>query len=129
MPVITNIEDLRQLARRKVPKALFDYVDTGSYDQISYQANTSDLKAVRFRQRVLIDASARNLSTTLLGENVSMPVAIAPTGLAGLLCGDGEMVAARAAEDAGIRYCQSTMSICSIEDVRSAIKGPFWFQL
>ena len=129
MPVITNIEDLRQLARRKVPKALFDYVDTGSYDQISYQANTSELKAVRFRQRVLIDASARNLSTTLLGEKVSMPVAIALTGLAGLLCGDGEMVAARAAEDAGIRYCQSTMSICSIEDVRSAIKGPFWFQL
>src|SRR3569833_1034862 len=129
MPVITNIEDLRQLARRKVPKALFDYVDTGSYDQISYRANTSELKAVRFRQRVLIDARARNLSTTLLGEKVSMPLAIAPTGLAGLLCGDGEMVAARAAEDAGIRYCQSTMSICSIEDVRSAIKGPFWFQL
>jgi L-lactate dehydrogenase (cytochrome) len=129
MPIITNIEDLRRLARRKVPKALFDYVDTGAYDEISYHANSTELKAIRFRQRILIDTGERKLATTMLGENVSMPVAIAPTGLAGLLYGDGEMVAARAAEDAGIRYCQSTMSICSIEDVRSAIKGPFWFQL
>ena len=93
MPVVTNIEDLRRLARRKVPKALFDYVDTGSYDEISYRANSAELKAVRFRQRVLIDTSEHKLSTTMLGEPVAMPVAIAPTGLAGLLCGDGEMVA------------------------------------
>ena len=129
MPIITNIEDLRQLARRKVPRAIFDYVDRGSYDEISYRANTDDLKALRFRQRVLIDADNRSLETTMLGEKVAMPVAIAPTGLTGLMHGDGEMLAARAAEKAGIRFTLSTMSICSIEDVRSAIKGPFWFQL
>src|SRR6187551_1958734 len=129
MPAITNIEDLRQLARRKVPRAIFDYVDRGSYDEISYRANTDDLKAIRFRQRVLIDARNRSLATTMLGEKVSMPVAIAPTGLTGLMHGDGEMLAARAAEKAGTRFTLSTMSICSIEDVRSAIQGPFWFQL
>jgi L-lactate dehydrogenase (cytochrome) len=129
MPVITNVEDLRQLARRKVPRALFDYVDRGSYDEISYHANSAALKAIRFRQRVLVDADNRSLGTTMLGEKVAMPVAIAPTGLTGLLHGDGEVVAARAAETAGIRFTLSTMSICSIEDVRAAIKGPFWFQL
>ena len=129
MPVITNIEDLRQLARRKLPRALFDYVDRGSYDEISYHANTDDLKAIRFRQRVLVDATNRSLATTMLGEKVSMPVALAPTGLTGLLYGDGEMVAARVAEEAGIPFCLSTMAICSIEDIRSTIKGPFWFQL
>jgi L-lactate dehydrogenase (cytochrome) len=129
MPVITNVEDLRQLARRKVPRALFDYVDRGSYDEISYNANSAELKAIRFRQRVLIDADNRSLDTTMLGEEVAMPVAIAPTGLTGLLYGDGEILAARAAEAAGIRFTLSTMSICSIEDVRAATKGPFWFQL
>jgi L-lactate dehydrogenase (cytochrome) len=129
MPVITNVEDLRQLARRRIPRALFDYVDRGSYDEISYRANSSELRAIRFRQRVLIDARNRSLATTMLGENVSMPVAISPTGLTGLLHGDGEILAARAAEAAGIRFCLSTMSICSIEDVRAAIKNPFWFQL
>lgn len=129
MPVITNVEDLRQLARRKVPRALFDYVDRGSYDEISYHANSAELKAIRFRQRVLIDANNRSLGTTMLGEKVAMPVALAPTGLTGLLHGDGEILAARAAEAAGIRFTLSTMSICSIEDVRAATKGPFWFQL
>lgn len=129
MPVITNIEDLRQLARRKLPRALFDYVDRGSYDEISYRANSEDLKNIRFRQRVLIDATDRVLETTMLGEKVSMPVALAPTGLTGLLYGDGEMVAARVAEEKGVPFCLSTMAICSIEDIRSAIKGPFWFQL
>ncbi|HEX3858808.1 MAG TPA: alpha-hydroxy acid oxidase [Pseudolabrys sp.] len=129
MPVITNVEDLRQLARRRIPRALFDYVDRGSYDEISYRANSSELRAIRFRQRVLIDAGNRSLATTMLGEKVSMPVAISPTGLTGLLHGDGEILAARAAEAAGIRFCLSTMSICSIEDVRAAIKNPFWFQL
>ncbi len=129
MPVITNVEDLRQLARRKVPKAIFEYIDHGSYDQISLNANRNDLKAIRFRQRVLIDADNRSLGTTMLGEKVSMPVAIAPTGLTGLMHGNGEMLAARAAEAAGIRYTLSTMSICSIEDVRSVTKAPFWFQL
>jgi L-lactate dehydrogenase (cytochrome) len=129
LPVITNIEDLRQLARRKLPRALFDYVDRGSYDEISYRANSEDLKNIRFRQRVLIDATDRVLETTMLGEKVSMPVALAPTGLTGLLYGDGEMVAARVAEEKGVPFCLSTMAICSIEDIRSAIKGPFWFQL
>jgi L-lactate dehydrogenase (cytochrome) len=129
MPVITNIEDLRQLARRRVPRALFDYVDRGSYDEISYRANSADLKAIRFRQRVLINADNRSLGTTMLGEKVAMPVAISPTGLTGLLHGDGEILAARAAEAAGIRFTLSTMSICSIEDVRAATKAPFWFQL
>jgi L-lactate dehydrogenase (cytochrome) len=129
MVAITNVEDLRTLARRKIPKALFDYVDRGSYDELTYGANRSDLKAIRFRQRVLIDADNRSLATTMLGEKVSMPVAIAPTGLTGLLHGNGEMVAARAAEKAGIRFTLSTMSICSIEDVRSATTAPFWFQL
>jgi L-lactate dehydrogenase (cytochrome) len=129
MPVITNIEDLRELACRKIPKALFEYVDHGSYDQLSLKANRDDLKSIRFRQRVLIDADNRSLATTMLGEKVSMPVALAPTGLMGLMHGDGEMLAARAAEAAGIRMCLSTMSICSIEDVRAATKAPFWFQL
>ncbi|HZP75853.1 MAG TPA: alpha-hydroxy acid oxidase [Pseudolabrys sp.] len=129
MPVITNIEDLRQLARRKMPRAIFDYVDRGSYDEITYAANSSELKAIRFRQRVLLDATDRALTTTMLGETVSMPVAIAPTGLTGLVHGDGEMLAARAAENFGTKYTLSTMSICSIEDVRSVTKKPFWFQL
>jgi L-lactate dehydrogenase (cytochrome) len=129
MPAITNIEDLRQLARRKVPKAIFEYIDHGSYDQISLRANRDALQAIRFRQRVLVDADNRQLATTMLGEKVAMPLAIAPTGLVGLMHGDGEMLAARAAEAAGIRYTLSTMSICSVEDVRAATKGPFWFQL
>lgn len=129
MPVITNVEDLRQLAKRKVPKAIFEYIDHGSYDQLSLKANRDDLNAIRFRQRVLIDADNRSLATTMLGEKVSMPIAIAPTGLTGLMHGDGEMLAAKAAEAAGIRFTLSTMSICSIEDIRSVTKAPFWFQL
>jgi L-lactate dehydrogenase (cytochrome) len=129
MPAITNIEDLRQMMRRKVPRAVFDYVDRGSYDELTWRRNTDDLRAIRFRQRVLIDADNRDISSTMLGETISMPVCIAPTGLTGLVHGNGEMLAARAAEAAGIRYTLSTMSICSIEDVRGAIKGPFWFQL
>jgi L-lactate dehydrogenase (cytochrome) len=129
MPVITNIEDLRQLARKRVPRAIFEYFDGGSYDELSHRANTADLKAIRFRQRVLVDTSQRSLETTMLGEKVAMPVAIAPTGLTGLMHGDGEILAARAAEAAGIKFTLSTMSICSIEDVRAATKQPFWFQL
>ncbi len=129
MPVITNVEDLRQLAKRKVPKAIFEYIDHGSYDQLTLKANRNDLDAVRFRQRVLIDADNRSLATTMLGEKVSMPIAIAPTGLTGLMHGNGEMLAAKAAEAAGIRFTLSTMSICSIEDIREVTKAPFWFQL
>jgi L-lactate dehydrogenase (cytochrome) len=129
MPIVTNIEDLRRIARRKIPRALFDYVDRGSYDEITLNANRSDLDAIKLRQRVLIDVSKISLATTLLGEPVAMPIAIAPTGLTGLIHGDGEMLAARAAEAAGTKFCLSTMSICTIEDVRSVTNQPFWFQL
>jgi L-lactate dehydrogenase (cytochrome) len=129
MPVITNIEDLRQIARRKIPKAIFEYVDHGSYDQVTLAANREQLKAIRFRQRVMISADNRQLATTMLGEKVAMPIALAPIGMCGLTHGDGEILAARAAEAAGIRMCLSTMSICSIEDIRGATKAPFWFQL
>jgi L-lactate dehydrogenase (cytochrome) len=129
MPIITNIEDLRRIARRKLPRVIYDYVESGSYDELTLKANRDDLDAIRLRQRVLIDVSKVSLATSMLGEPVSMPLAIAPTGLAGLVHGDGEMLAARAAEAAGIKFCLSTMSICSIEDVHSAVKQPFWFQL
>jgi L-lactate dehydrogenase (cytochrome) len=126
---ITNIEDLRVMARRRVPKALFEYVDGGSYDELTLRANRADLDAVRLRQRVMVDTSTRDLSTTMLGEKVAMPVAIAPTGLTGLIHGDGEILAARAAEAAGLKFCLSTLSICTIEDVASAVKRPIWYQL
>jgi L-lactate dehydrogenase (cytochrome) len=126
---ITNIEDLRVLARRRLPKALFDYVDGGSYDELTLRANRADLDAVRLRQRVMVDTSRRDLTTTLLGEKVAMPVAIAPTGLTGLIHGDGEILAARAAEAAGLKFCLSTLSICNIEDVAAAVRGPLWYQL
>ena len=126
---ITNIEDLRVMARRRVPKALFEYVDGGSYDELTLRANRADLDAIRLRQRVMVDTSTRDLSTTMLGEKVAMPVAIAPTGLTGLIHGDGEILAARAAEAAGLKFCLSTLSICPIEDVASAVKRPIWYQL
>jgi L-lactate dehydrogenase (cytochrome) len=129
MPVVTNIEDLRQLARRRLPRALFDYVDRGSYDEVTLRANRDDLDAIRLRQRVLIDVSRISLTTQLLGEPVSIPLAIAPAGMTGLIHGDGEILAARAAEAAGTKFCLSTMSICTIEDVRAAVQEPFWFQL
>jgi L-lactate dehydrogenase (cytochrome) len=129
MAIITNIEDLRRIARRRIPRAIYDYIERGSYDELTLNANRAELDAIRLRQRVLIDVSKVALASSLLGEAVSIPVAIAPTGLTGLVHGDGEMLAARAAEAAGTKFCLSTMSICSIEDVRGAVKEPFWFQL
>jgi len=129
MPVITNIEDLRRVARRRIPRAMFDYVDCGSYDELTLRANRADLDAIALRQRVLIDVSSVSLKTSLLGEPVAMPVAIAPAGMTGLIHGDGEMLAARAAEAAGTKFCLSTASICTIEDVQEAVAAPFWFQL
>lgn len=126
---ITNIADLRRLARRRVPRVLFDYVESGSYDGITLRSNIDELHALRFRQRVLVDTTGRCLETELVGDKVSMPLAIAPTGLTGLLRGGGEILAARAAEAAGIPYCLSTMSIATIEDIRAATRRPFWFQL
>src|SRR5271156_841450 len=128
MAVLLSIEDLRRLAKRRIPRAIFDYADGGSYDERTIRRNSADLDAMSFRQRVMVDVSKISLATTLVGIPVSMPLAIAPTGLAGLFHADGEILAARAAAACGIPYCMSTMSICSIEDVRTATGQPFWFQ-
>src|SRR2546423_4292574 len=129
MPVVTNVEDLRQLEKERVAKAIFDYVDRGSYDEATLRANRADLELLTLRQRVAIDVDRRSLRTTLVGHEVTRPVALAPTGLTGLTWADGEMLAARAAERFGVPFTLSTMSICSIEDVASAVTKPFWFQL
>jgi len=126
--VILSIGDLRDLARRRLPRAIFDYADGGSYDERTLRRNAEDLDALRFRQRVMVDVSAISLASTLAGAPVSMPVAIAPTGLAGFFHADGEILGARAAAAFGIPFCLSTMSICSLEDVRAATPQPFWFQ-
>jgi L-lactate dehydrogenase (cytochrome) len=126
---VTCIEDLRQTARRKVPKMFFDYAEAGSYAEETLRANRTDLERIKFRQRVLVDVSQRDLGTTIVGEPVSMPLALAPIGLAGMQHGDGEILACRAAHAAGIPFTLSTMSICSIEDVAGAVDKPFWFQL
>src|SRR5262245_39503753 len=123
------IEDLRRMARRNVPGVFIDYMEAGSYSQHTRDANVDDMRAIKLRQRVLVDVSQRNLKTTVLGEELAMPLALAPTGLAGMQYADGEILACRAAHNAGIQFCQSTMSICSIEDIGAVIKKPWWFQL
>jgi L-lactate dehydrogenase (cytochrome) len=129
MKDITCIEDLRQVARRKVPRAFYDYADSGSYTESTYRANVADMEAIKLRQRVLVNVDKRDTSTTMVGENVSVPVALAPVGLLGMQHGDGEILACRAAQTAGIPFTLSTMSICSIEDVATAVDKPFWFQV
>ena len=129
MKHITCIEDLRQLHKRRVPKAFFDYADRGSYTEDTLRANPDDLQEIKFRQRILVDVSKRDLSTTILGEPAAMPLILAPVGLFGMQHGDGEIHACRAAQAAGIPFTQSTMSICSIEDIAAAVDKPFWFQL
>ncbi len=129
MPVITNIEDLRVLAEKRVPRVFYDYADSGSWTEQTYRANTSDFEKIRLRQRVAVNMEGRNLSTTMVGQDASMPMALAPVGLLGMQHADGEILAAKAAEKAGIPFCLSTMSICSIEDVALNTKAPFWFQL
>jgi L-lactate dehydrogenase (cytochrome) len=126
--VILSIEDLRARARRRIPRAIFDYADGGSYQETTLKANAADLDAIQLRPRVMIDMSDIKLATTLAGAAASMPLAIAPTGLCGLYHADGEILGARAAAAFGIPFCLSTMSICSIEDVRAASDQPFWFQ-
>jgi L-lactate dehydrogenase (cytochrome) len=128
MPLIQSIDDLRKMARRRIPRAIFDYADGGAYQERTLRANAADLDALTFRQRVMVDVSSTSLATTVLGTEISMPLAIAPTGLAGLFHADGEILGARAAAAFGIPFCLSTMSICSIEDVRAATDRPFWFQ-
>jgi L-lactate dehydrogenase (cytochrome) len=129
MKHITCIEDLRQLHKRKVPRAFFDYADSGSYTEDTLRANRADLEAIKFRQRILVDVSKRDLSTTILGEPAAMPLILAPVGLLGMQHSDGEIVACRVAQAAGIPFTLSTMSICSIEDVAANVAMPFWFQL
>jgi L-lactate dehydrogenase (cytochrome) len=129
MQIATCIEDLRQIARRKVPKAFFDYAEAGSYSEETLRANRADLERLKLRQRVLVNVAERDTSTTIIGEKASVPLALAPIGMCGMQRGNGEILAARAAEAAGVPFCLSTMSICSIEDVATAVTKPFWFQL
>ena len=129
MKTMTCIEDLRQTARRRVPRMFFDYAESGSYAEETLHANRTDLEAIKLRQRILLDVAGRTTATTILGEPVSLPLALAPIGLCGMQHGDGEILACRAAHEAGIPFTLSTMSICSIEDVAASVDKPFWFQL
>ncbi|MGV2101708.1 alpha-hydroxy acid oxidase [Rhizobium sp. 21-4511-3d] len=124
-----TIADLKTLARRRVPKMFFDYADSGAWTESTYRANESDFAKIKLRQRVLVDMTNRSLESEMIGQKVSMPVALAPTGMTGMQHADGEMLAARAAEEFGVPFTLSTMSICSIEDVASVTTKPFWFQL
>ena len=127
--VITNIEDLRKLAQRRVPRMFYDYADSGSWTEGTYRANESDFQKIKLRQRVAVNMEGRSTATKMVGVDVAMPVAIAPTGLTGMQHADGEILAAKAAESFGIPFTLSTMSICSIEDIRANTTAPFWFQL
>jgi L-lactate dehydrogenase (cytochrome) len=129
MKALPSIEDLRQRARRRVPKMFFDYAEAGSYNQETLRANRTDLERIKLRQRILVDVDQRDTSTTIMGEQVALPFALGPIGLGGMMYGDGEILACRAAQAAGIPYTLSTMSINSIEDVAAAVDKPFWFQL
>ena len=129
MSVITTIEDLRVLAQQRVPRMFYDYADSGSWTESTYRANNSDFADIKFRQRVAVNLENRSLKTTLIGQEVAMPVALAPTGLTGMQHADGEILAAQAAEKFGVPFTLSTMSICSIEDVAANTTKPFWFQL
>src|SRR3954471_1031808 len=125
----TCIADLRQRAQQTVPKMFFDYADRGAYAEETFRANRADLERIKLRQRVLVDVSQRSVATTIIGEPVPIPLALAPIGLCGMQWGDGEILACRAAQAAGIPFCLSAMSICAIEDVAAAVDKPFWFQL
>jgi L-lactate dehydrogenase (cytochrome) len=129
MTTITNVADLRELARRRVPRAFFEYADRGSYDESTLRENVHALERIKLRQRVMINVDRRNLASSFIGQPVSLPLAIAPTGLTGLQYGGGEILGARAAAEAGIPFTLSTMSICSIEQVAAACDTPFWFQV
>jgi L-lactate dehydrogenase (cytochrome) len=128
MPVITCIEDLRLLARKRVPRMFYDYADSGSWTESTYRANETDFQPIKLRQRVAVNMEGRSLRTTLVGHDVAMPVALAPTGLTGMQHADGEILAARAAEKFGVPFTLSMMSICSLEDVAAHTRKPFWFQ-
>ena len=129
MPVITTIEDLRVLAEKRVPRMFYDYADSGSWTESTYRANESDFQKIKLRQRVAVNMENRSTASTMVGQQVAMPVAIAPTGLTGMQHADGEILAARAAKKFGVPFTLSTMSICSIEDVAKHAGEGFWFQL
>ena len=129
MTVITNVEDLRVLAKRRVPRMFYDYADSGSWTEGTYRANEADFQKIKLRQRVAVNMENRSTAVAMVGQKASMPVAIAPTGLTGMQHADGEILAAKAAEAFGVPFTLSTMSICSIEDVRAHTSKPFWFQL
>ncbi len=129
MPVITCIDDLKRLHKRRTPKMFFDYCESGSYTEQTFRENTTDFQKLRLRQKVAVDMLGRRTDSTMIGTKVSMPVALAPVGMTGMQRADGEIKAARAAEKAGVPFTLSTMSICSIEDIAEHTKAPFWFQL
>ena len=129
MTVITTIEDLRQMAQKRVPRMFYDYADSGSWTESTYRANESDFQKIKLRQRVAVNMEGRSTASTMVGIPMTMPVAIAPTGLTGMQHADGEILAAKAAEAFGVRFTLSTMSICSIEDIAAHTQAPFWFQL
>ncbi|SFD98775.1 L-lactate dehydrogenase (cytochrome) [Sulfitobacter brevis] len=129
MPVITNIDDLKRIYQRRVPRMFFDYAESGSWTEQTFRENSSDFEAIRLRQRVAVDMSGRSTTSQMIGQDVAMPVALAPVGLTGMQHADGEIKAARAARDFGVPFTLSTMSINSIEDVAEATGAPFWFQL
>ncbi|WP_050527892.1 alpha-hydroxy acid oxidase [Pseudorhodobacter aquimaris] len=129
MPVITCIDDLKRLHKRRTPKMFYDYAESGSYTEQTFRENTSDFAKLRLRQRVAVDMSGRSTKSQMIGEDVAMPVALAPVGLTGMQHADGEILAAKAAEKMGVPFTLSTMSICSIEDVAEHTTKPFWFQV
>ena len=129
MPVITNVDDLKRIYKRRVPKMFYDYAESGSYTEQTFRENTSDFDLLRLRQRVAIDMTGRSTATQMIGQDVSLPVALAPVGLTGMQSADGEIKAARAAEKFGVPFTLSTMSICSIEDVAENTERPFWMQV
>ncbi len=129
MPVITCIEDLKRLHRARTPRMFYDYAESGSYTEQTFRENTTDFADIKLRQRVAVDMEGRSTATQMIGQDVAMPVALAPVGLTGMQCADGEIKAARAAGKFGVPYTLSTMSICSIEDVAENTEKPFWFQL
>ncbi|NUB46184.1 alpha-hydroxy-acid oxidizing protein [Fertoebacter nigrum] len=129
MAVITCIEDLKRLHRKRAPKMFYDYAESGSYTEQTFRDNTGDFAALRLRQKVAVDMAGRSTASTMIGQPVTMPVALAPVGMTGMQCADGEIKAARAAEAFGVPFTLSTMSICSVEDVAAQTAKPFWFQL
>ena len=129
MPMITNIEDLKTIYERRVPKMFYDYAESGSWTEQTFRDNVNDFEELRFRQRVAVDMAGRSTASKMIGEDVSIPVALAPIGLTGMQYADGEILAAKAAEKFGVPFTLSTMSICSIEDVAENTTKPFWLQL